>query len=426
MFLVATGAHSAVTARGELERVLHSDVFRNSDSLRHLLAYLGEKALAAPNEDIKEYTIGIEACGKPSSYDPQKDASVRVQVGRLRGKLEEYYASEGAADALVLELPKGRFSLQFRPRSAPVRAAPPRSRMAALPAGLRSLRPSTALLVVLLAAALLWVAFLYRQLHQHEALLAVSARMATAREFSPLWGPFFSPRVPATAIFGSPPFFASRRYSLFVRSYGLANPDDPRSNPEFGEIERNVGPLDGPRFDYASMGDAIAVQRLTAFFASAGFQLNGLPAHLAAWESIKNHNLIFVGAWRMHPLLRRLPVTQDFELGADNQIHNRNPRPGEQSVYTTPSHRDAMTYAVVGTFPGLKPGLEVIVVTAHSSPGASGAIDYITSPGSFRVLRERLGLPASGPRKYFQTLLRIHVDNDVPVKTEYVTHHENQ
>lgn len=424
MFEVTNGTQTAVTARGQLERVLHSDVFRNSDSLRHLLAYLGEKALAAPNEDIKEYTIGIEACGKPSSYDPQKDASVRVQVGRLRGKLEDYYASEGAADAMFLELPKGRFSLRFQPRSAPARAARPRSRIAALLPGLR--RPSTALLTVLLAAALVWVALLYRRLGQHEALVAVSARMETARQFSPLWGPFFSQRVPATAIFGSPAFFSSGRYELFVRLYGLTNPDDPRSNPDFGAIEAKVGPLAGPRFDYASMGDAIAVQRLTAFFASAGFQLHGLPAHLAVWESIKDHNLVFVGAWRMHPLLRRLPVTQDFELGADDQIHNRNPRPGEQSVYTTASHRDSMTYAMVGTFPGLKPGLEVMVVTAHSSPGASGAIDYIASPGSFRVMRERIGLSASGPRKYFQMLLRIHVDNDVPVKAEYVTHHENR
>ena len=423
--LVATGAESAVAARTQLERVLHSEIFRNSDSLRHLLAYLGEKALTAPNEDIKEYTIGIEACGKPSSYDPQKDASVRVQVGRLRGKLEDYYAVEGEADPIILELPKGRFSLQFRTRSAAAAAVEPRSRIALLLGRFRLISPAEFVLAALLAGALLWVGLLYRQLGEHEAQVQVSARMATAREFSPLWGPFFSRRVPVTAIFGSPGFFASLRYSLFARLYGLTNPDDPRSSPDFAEINGKVGPLDGPRFDYASMGDAIAVQRLTAFFASAGFQLNGLPAHLAVWESIKDHNLIFVGAWRMHPLLRRLPVTQDFELGPDNQIHNHNPLPGEKSVYTTPSHRDSMTYAVVGIFPGLKPGLEVMVVTAHSSPGASGAIDYITSPGSVRLMQERMKLSSSGPRKYFQMLLRIHADNDVPVKTEYVTHHLN-
>jgi hypothetical protein len=423
--LVATGAQSAVTARAQLERVLHSEAFRNSDSLRHLLAYLGEKALTAPNEEIKEYTIGIEACGKPSSYDPQKDASVRVQVGRLRGKLEDYYGAEGAADPIILELPKGRFLLQFRPRSA-APAANTWSRVATLLGRFRRISPVEALLAALLAGALLWVGLLYRQLGDQEAQVQASARIATAREFAPLWGPFFSRRVPATAIFGSPGFFASRRYSLFTRLYGLTNPDDPRSSPDFGDIDKKVGPLDGPRFDYASMGDAIAVQRLTAFFASAGFQLNGLPAHLAVWETIKDHNLIFVGAWRMHPLLRRLPVTQDFELGADNQIHNHNPLPGEQSVYTTTSHRNSMTYAVVGLFPGLKPGLQVMVVTAHSSPGASGAIDYITSPGCVRLLEERMKLASAGPRKYFQMLLRIHADNDVPVKTEYVTHHVNQ
>ncbi|HEU0142179.1 MAG TPA: hypothetical protein VFQ79_20830, partial [Bryobacteraceae bacterium] len=180
-----------------------------------------------------------------------------------------------------------------------------------------------------------------------------------------------------------------------------------------------------PRFDYASMGDAIAVQRLTSFFGSAGISLKALPAHLAAWESIKDNNLIFIGAWRMHPLLRRLPVTQDFELGPDDQIHNQKPGPGELKIYTTPSHRDSMTYASVGVFPGLRPGREVFVVTAHSSPGAMGAVDFITNAGSVKLIRDRIGLSSSGPRKYFQMLLRVYVDNDVPMKTEYVTHHLN-
>jgi hypothetical protein len=188
-------------------------------------------------------------------------------------------------------------------------------------------------------------------------------------------------------------------------------------------MDAKLGPLLGPRFDYASMGDAIAVQRLTAFFASAGIALKAWPAHLVNWESIRDGNLILIGAWRMHPLLRRLPVSQDFELGSDEQIHNRNRQPGEPAVYQTPSHRDVLTYAVVAAYPGLAPGREVLVITAHSSPGAMAAVDFITGPGGIGVMRQKLGL--SGGRKYFQMLLKVHVDNDLPVKTEYATHHMN-
>ena len=407
--------------REQLHRVLGSDAFRHSDSLRHLLAYLGEKSLLTPAEDVKEYTIGVEACGKPPSYDPQKDASVRVQVGRLRQKLQEYYQKDGLEDPILLDLPKGRFTVLFSARpAASVPVNPIRKRLSAAVAGLRSASRLTLLLVALLVLALAWAGILSRRLHQFDS------QAETIREYSSLWGPFLSRSVPTTAVFGSPSFFASSQYNLFARLYKLTNPDDPRSSPEFGIVNQKIGPLIGPRFDYASMGDAIAVQRLTAFFGSAGIQLRALPAHLAAWESVKDGNLIFIGAWRMHPMLRRLPVTQDFELGPDDQIHNRNPQPGEQATYTTPSHRETMTYAVVGMFPGLKAGNEVVVVEAHSSPGAAGAADFITSPSSVKLITERVGLRPGGPRTHFQVLLRVYVDNGVPVKTEYVTHHLNR
>src|ERR1035437_8531091 len=98
------------------------------------------------------------------------------------------------------------------------------------------------------------------------------------------------------------------------------------------------------------MGDAMGGQRLSAFLGTRGVQVRALPAHLAVWESIEGANLIFVGAARMNPLLRRLPIHQDFEFGPDDFIHNRNPRPGEQAVYETTSHRDSMSYAVVGSY----------------------------------------------------------------------------
>jgi hypothetical protein len=413
-------------ARAELARVLHSETFRNSDGLRQLLTYLGEKSLAETPVELKEYTIGTDACGKPPTYDPQKDASVRVQVGRLRMKLDDYYSSEGAGNSITLELPKGRFTLL--PHVRQPAAQPDRSHIRMLRQAwrqLRGMRRSTGVLILLLAGSLALAAHMWRLSREHEAHLWISRQEEAIRLFSGVWGPFLTRSDPPMAVFGSPGFLASRRFPMFVRLYGMDDPDDPRSSPHFSEVDSAVGPLVGPRFDYASMGDAVAIQRLTAFFGSAGIPLKALPAHLVAWEALGDSNLIFVGAWRMHPLLRRLPVRQDFELGSDDQIYNRNPQHGEQQVYTTPSHRDSMTYAVVGLYPGLKPGREVLVLTAHSSPGAMAAADFVTSPGNVRIMEQRIGLSGK-TRRYFQMLLRVHVDKDVPIQTQYVTHHLNQ
>lgn len=95
----------------EIGRVLESGTL-SSAQLRRILEYLG-KAAAYGREDLKEYTIGVEALAKPPSYDPQMDSTVRVQVGKLREKLDSYYREEGADHPLRLSLPKGTFRLRL-------------------------------------------------------------------------------------------------------------------------------------------------------------------------------------------------------------------------------------------------------------------------------------------------------------------------
>ncbi len=407
--------------REQLQRVIESETFRHSESLRRLLAYLAEHSLNNTADQLKEYVIGTEVFSKPTSYDPQKDASVRVQMSRLRQKIEEYYNGPGRGDPYRLELPKGHFTIAFRPR--PEEAAPAEASVPAPPATrVTPARIAFILALVLIAASAVSITVLWRRVDILKARLAPAV---DAKEFEPVWAGFLNPEVPSIVVFGSPPFFASTSRPVFMRMYRLANPDDPRSSAAFNELEAKLGPLEGPRFDYVSMGDAIGVQRLTSFFGLRGIPLRALPAHLAAWDTIQDANVIFLGAARMNPLLRRLPVRQDFEIGPDENIHNRNPQPGEQAVYETTSHRDSMTYAVVGSHAGLKPQREILLLAAHSTAGAVGAVDFITSIEGVRVIRDHLR-PRPGERKHFQVLLRVFTDNDSPVKTEYVTHHVAQ
>src|SRR5271163_305655 len=54
--------------------------------------------LTAPGIPIKEYQIATEVLGRSTDFDPQLDSMVRVQAGRLRVKLTEYYGTDGAGD----------------------------------------------------------------------------------------------------------------------------------------------------------------------------------------------------------------------------------------------------------------------------------------------------------------------------------------
>lgn len=118
-----TQSHDAVHA--QLERVLASTTFRGAERSSSLLRFLVARALDGQSERLKEYTVGVEALGKDVAFDPRIDPIVRAEASRLRSRLERFYASEGAADVVRIELPKGTYLPRISTRSAEPSPTPP-------------------------------------------------------------------------------------------------------------------------------------------------------------------------------------------------------------------------------------------------------------------------------------------------------------
>jgi TolB-like protein/tetratricopeptide (TPR) repeat protein len=123
----SAAAEAEATVRHELERVLASKTFRQVERLQRFLSYIVEETLSGHGDQLKEYPVGVDVFGKPSSFDPRMDPIVRVQARRLRMRLFEYYQAEGQADTLVIELPKGGYEPTFRK----VEIAPSKRQLAA-------------------------------------------------------------------------------------------------------------------------------------------------------------------------------------------------------------------------------------------------------------------------------------------------------
>src|ERR1700741_2710192 len=102
----------------QVEKLASSSVLHGSESLRKLLRYLAHHAIEHPGTHLKEYQIATEEFGRPPDFDPAVDSMVRVQAGRLRAKLLEYYAGEGTTDPVRIELPKGTYTLAFHKRDS--------------------------------------------------------------------------------------------------------------------------------------------------------------------------------------------------------------------------------------------------------------------------------------------------------------------
>ena len=100
---------AAPAVRDTLERVLGSDTFARSERSRDLLRYLVEREQAGEAERLKGFAIAVDVFGKDAGFDPSTDAVVRVQVGRLRELLAQYYAEEGSGDPLRFAIPRGSY-----------------------------------------------------------------------------------------------------------------------------------------------------------------------------------------------------------------------------------------------------------------------------------------------------------------------------
>lgn len=103
--------------RAQLRKVLTSQRFRNAEQLRNFLSYIAEKTLAGHGDELKEAVVAMEAFQRGASFDPRLDASVRVQAGRLRTALAEYYEAEGSGDPVKIDIPKGSYTPVFSRRS---------------------------------------------------------------------------------------------------------------------------------------------------------------------------------------------------------------------------------------------------------------------------------------------------------------------
>src|SRR5207249_10549402 len=126
--------------RALFQRVLWSRGLEKAGRIREFLTYVCEASFADPAADLREQEIGEHVFGKAPGYDTTQDNIVRVIASQARKKLEQYFASEGAAEPTVLEIPKGQYTPIFRERTpepgaiAIVQAAPDRKPLVLLAA----------------------------------------------------------------------------------------------------------------------------------------------------------------------------------------------------------------------------------------------------------------------------------------------------
>lgn len=112
-------APGAEAIREALAKILRSENFDAPPRSRRFLSYVVDETLAGRTDRIKAFSIATDVFGRGADFDAHGDPIVRLEAGRLRRALEQYYLTTGSDDPIVISIPKGAYVPQFTSRPAP-------------------------------------------------------------------------------------------------------------------------------------------------------------------------------------------------------------------------------------------------------------------------------------------------------------------
>jgi len=407
----------------QIEKLVHSHTLRKAESLCKLLRYLAEHELSQPGTSLKEYQIATEVFGRPDDFDPQADSAIRVQAGRLRLKLLDYYNHEGAADNIVVEVPNGSYALTFHDRELATPSPVPAHPTQVVPISsaetasaldqvvkLNTGRPWTLMVLALSFGLALAIAAIVVLVF---ALNSAKAQKATGGTASPAIRAFWSP-------------FVANAAAPWVIFSNAAFVGRPETGMRYLDRTRDSHPLIMDH--YTGVGEVLAVHELDEVFNRLNHSIRVKRGSLFSLDDANENDLIFVGSPAENLTLLDLPGTREFVFTRPTSephkgelaIRNVHPEPGEPALFypTDSSQPLEEDYAIVALVHGLNPARHVMILAGTTTIGTQAAVEYVCEQGSVEELMQKLS--PNREIKPFEALLRIKVTRGVPVGTQLV------
>jgi hypothetical protein len=405
-----------------VEEVIASPVLRTSTSLCKLLRYLAQQSIDQPETPHKEYQIATEVFGRAADFDPRLDSVVRVQSGRLRSKLAEYYAGPGSKDDLIIILPKGSYALSMQHRNPPATtsaeaaettpkeatdtSADNRAPTASPRLGGKGLIALAFLVGVLLASTTL----IFINHHKEIALQRNIPPIPAALQV--FWSPFVRAPEDPLVVFTN---------SVFVGTadQGMRYFDPSRDSRDL-IIEQH----------YTGVGEVVGVLELDRVFHRFERQFRIKRAGLFTLDEARHNNLIFMGSPTENVRLGEIPNMREFVIrrlpggpnGCDYAVVDLHPQPGKpDTFFSTPRTRPMeVDYAVIALMRGLDRNHWTLILAGTSTIGTQAAIESVSDKDFLEELLGDLKTATGADIKPFEALLRVKVANDVPLQTQLI------
>lgn len=444
---------SAEDCLRQTHRVLQSVGFRNASTLQQLLQFLASRALDNSQPKLlKEYTIGVEAFGRPTDFDPKTDTIVRVQIHRLRQKLKEYYDSEGRHDPVLVEIPKGHYLPSFEPlvaadgsssvsetSSAPL-GHPPEIRNKDDTEEVRRTRSQEWTRVGIVAVALcalaagiglgIWIAS--RQHSRDKQLTTVKEYAAGTDAVKAFWANLIGDDAAPVIAYPDAVFLLDDSNDLFRFRQGASDDRgalvDPHLARQFASNPKLVSEAGALYYEngYTGTGELQAVAMLSGLLRQMGVQPIIKPSRDITPVDLRQHSVILLGSSFQNVAVAQLMSTGDLSFknpdshleGWRAEITNSHPQAGEESTYHT--ERDPVThalrtdYGIISVQSGVAPGRHIAVLGGLDTTGTEGATTFALSEGGAEELLKAAGLElgkkSPSEMQQFNVLVKVRLE----------------
>jgi hypothetical protein len=406
-----------------VERVADSSLFQKPSRLRDLLLYVCDYSIQGRHEELREQRIGEAVFGRGHDFRPNDDTIVRVEARKLRKRLEEYFATEGKTEPIILSIPKGAYIACFEAR-APNPAPPDLSSdgrlehadfsLPAPPNSTKKLNASFICAVVLGITTLLFGALtVWHFVHDRQNARTLAATTQTPAAKNPLWTLLFnkdqqtyivcadSALVLYQEITGSPVTLAE----YVNRSY-------PRRAPGGSSgIESLLKIL--PQRQYTNISDVRLVQEILQL--NQDYLGHSTVRHARDIQLIdfKNGNFILIGSRRANPWVELFEQSLNFRFAYDAKtqrpgFRNMHPRPNEKSVYWLEgnSGQAIETYSVISFVPNGAHNGSVLMIGGASGEGTEAGGEFTTHLKLLQQMLETIHAIDHGRVRYFEVLLK--------------------
>lgn len=354
-----------------IDRIAGSKHFEKAPVLRELLLYLWRER----ESELSEFGIGVEVLGRRQDFNPKTDATVRVQIGRLRQRLKEYFEQAGANDDVRVEIPLGSHRLQFIPVSK---------------RGAWDWRWAAVAVIVLLASD----------------NLRLRWQTATKPELPRFWQPFAKA---VNVVVPVPLFYHWPEDEMVARSFKVN-----RLGEEFKSrgIQSLIGSLGKPDMSqlYTVASDTVAAASIGNFLQDRGVPVSVFDTSTAPIETLGSKDAVMLVGPGTIRQLDDLRINRPFDLEQGTSIvRNLKPVKGEPEYWkgSKLAPQRVIAYGTISVVAGREDGRRVLIVASSYNPALAS------------ILTASSGL-AQLPDGYFDAVVEYERNGDRTLRAKVV------